>query len=214
MTGLPPIIGRHIASQDLGALSFALIEMKTRYIWFATTIVYLIVCLYATVLCGITIYRSHSGRRLHLVSIIGSTLIILGIIGLTYSAMTRDAMFELIYHFSFSTLSAIGFYQPTFLNRIDFLLSLSNILAVVVPCFVLLAASSTLAPSAQNKGDELIHLTTQMRHLKGVLNAGSALLVGGILQMSAWLRWPAGLLSDPTEQAALSGAVLFCRVAQ
>ncbi len=206
--GLPIIIGGHIASQDLEALSFALIEMKTRYMWFATTVVYLIVCLYAAVLCGTIIYRSHSGRRLFLVNAIGSGLIIFGIIGLTYSAMTQDAMFELIYHFSFATLSATGFYQATFLDRIDLLLSLSNILAVVVPCFVLLAASSTLAPSSQKAGGELTHLTTQMRHLKGVLNAGSALLVGGILQMSAWLRWPAGLLSDPTEQAALSGAVL------
>ncbi|WP_454061182.1 hypothetical protein [Candidatus Nitrospira salsa] len=208
VTKLPTTIGSHIAAQDLNALSFQLIEMKTRYIWFATTAVNLVVCLYAAVLCGTIIYRSHSGRRLIMVKAIGGALIMLGILSLLYSAMSRNSMFELIYHFSFSTLQATGFYTTAFLGRIDVLLALANTLAVIVPCIVLLAASSTLAPSSEKDGDELKHLTTQMRHLKGVLNAGSALLVGGILHMSAWLRWPAGLLLDPTEQSALSGATL------
>jgi len=208
VTKLPATIGSHIASQDLNALSFKLIEMKARYIWFATTVVNLIVCLYAAVLGGTIIYRSHSGRRLITIKAIGGVLIMLGIISLTFSAMTRNAMFELIYNFSFSILQTTGFYTTTFLGRIDVLLALTNTLAVIVPCIVLLAASSTLAPSLEKDNDKLAHLTSQMRHLKGVLNAGSALLVGGILHMSAWLRWPAGLLLDSTEQSALSGATL------
>jgi len=132
----------------------------------------------------------------------------LGIASLFYSATTRNAMFELIYNFSFATLQAIGFYKTAFLNHVDALLAMTNTLAVIIPCIVLLAASSTLAPSLERNHDHLAHLTTQMRHLKGVLNAGSAILVGGILHMSAWLHWPADLLSDPTEQSALSGAVL------
>ncbi|MGB0911425.1 MAG: hypothetical protein ACPGYT_13765, partial [Nitrospirales bacterium] len=195
---LPSTIGAHIASQDMGQLSFKLLEMKARYIWFATTVVNLVVCLYAGVLCSTIIYRSHSGKRLVIVKAIGSVLIIAGIVSLLYSAMTRNAMFQLIYHFSFHTLQATGIYETTFLNHIDWLLALANTLAVIVPCIVLLAAVSTLAPSLDPHHDHLAHLTTQMRHLKGVLNAGSALLVVGILNMSAWHRWPAGLLSDPT----------------
>ncbi len=208
ITKLPSTIGAHIASQDISQLTFNLLEMKARYIWFATTVINLIVCLYAAVLCGTIIYRSHTGRRLITVKIIGSLLILLGIFSLTYSAMARNAMFELIYNFSFSTLKATGFYTADFLSRIDILLAISNSLAVIVPCIVLLAASSTLAPSQEKDGDELAHLTSQMRHLKGILNAVSALLVSGILQMSAWLRWPSGLLNEASEQAALSGAVL------
>ena len=205
---LTAIIGSHIASQDINKLPFELAEMKPRYIWFSTTLVNLVVCIYTAVLCGIIIYRSHSRERLITITSIGVVLIIFGIVSLIYSAVTRNAMFELIYHFSFSTLQATGFYQTVFLNRVDALLALINILAVIVPSIVLLAASSTLAPSQDKRVDELTYLTTQMRHLKGVLNAASVLLVAGILHMSAWLRWPVGLLSDPTEQAALSGAVL------
>ncbi len=205
---LPAAIGAQIASQDLSKLTFKLVEMKTRYIWFATTVVHLVITIYAAALCSIIIYRSHSGKRLVIIEAIGSVLIILGLASLIYSAMTRNAMFELIYNFSFSALTTTGLYQETFLSHVDRLLTLANTLAVIVPCMVLLAASSTLAPSLKPNHNDLAHLTTQMRHLKGVLNAGSALLVSGILHMSAWLRWPVGLLHDPTEQSALSGAVL------
>ncbi len=205
---LPTKIGALIASQDLASLTFILTEMKVRYIWFATTVVYLIVCLYAATLCGTIIYRSHSGKRFALVKTVGIVLIIGGILSLIYSAMTRNAMFQLIYHFSFHTLQDTKFYETNFLGHIDHLLALSNALAVIVPCFVLLAAASTIVPSLDPHQDHLIHLTAQMRHLKGVLNAGSAILVGGILNMHAWLRWPTGLTLDPNVQSAYSGAVL------
>ena len=201
-------IGAHIISQDISQLSFELIEMKPRYIWFTTTLINLVVCLYVAVLCSTIIYRSHEGQRLMTVTSIGCILIILGILSLVYSAMTQNAIFELIYNFSFSTLQATGLYEKPFLNRVETILLLVNTLAIIVPSILLLAFSSTLAPPPHQDTDRLTYLTSQMRHLKGVLNAGSALLIAGILHMSAWLRWPAGLLSDPTEQSALSGAVL------
>ena len=205
---LPSKIGALIASQDLTALTFKLTEMKVRYIWFATTVVNLIICLYAATLCSTIIYRSHSAQRLVLVKAIGMVLIIAGIGSLIYSAITKNTLFHLIYHFSFHTLQDTKFYGATFLGRIDTLLLLSNALAVIVPCLVLLAASSTLAPPINPSQDPLTHLTAQMRHLKGVLNAGSALLVGGVFNMHAWLRWPTGLVLDSSVQSAFSGAVL------
>lgn len=201
-------ISTHIASQDFSPLSFTFIEMKVRYIWFTTILVNLFVCLYAATLGGIIICRTHTRKRLITVIVLGSVLIMFGIVSLIYSSASQNALFTLIYYFSFSTLQATGLYNQAFLEHVDMLLGLTNALAIIVPCIVLLAASSTLAPSQTQNGNPLTHLTTQMRHLKGVLNAGSALLVGGILHMSAWFRWPTGLVSDATEQSALSGAVL------
>ncbi len=201
-------LSTHIASQDFSPLPLTLVELKVRYIWFATILVNFVVCLYAFSLSSIIIYRSHTKKRLVLISVIGSALIIVGFVSLLYSQATHNAIFTMIYHFSFSTLQATGIYSKAFLSHVESLLALTNTLAVIVPCIGLLAAASTLAPSPTQNDNGLTHLTTQMRHLKGVLNIGSALLVGGILHMSAWLRWPAGLLSDPNEQAALSGAIL------
>ncbi|MCA9471671.1 MAG: hypothetical protein MRJ96_12345 [Nitrospirales bacterium] len=205
---LPSKIGALIASQNLTTLSFQLTEMKVRYMWFATTVVNFTVCLYAAVLCGTIIYRSHSVRRLMLMKAIGLVLVIAGIGSLIYSAMTKNMMFQLIYYFSFHTLEHTKYYGPTFLGHIDALLALANALAVIVPCLVLLAASSTLAPPVDKTQDHLAHLTIQMRHLRGVLNIGSAILVGGTLNMHAWLRWPTGLVLDSNVQSAYAGAAL------
>ncbi len=208
------ILSTHIASQDFSPIQSKLIEMKVRYIWLATVLINFVVCLYAASLGGIIIYRSHTQKRLMTVTIIGSILIIVGLISLIVSSATGNALYKIIYYFSFSTLQATGLYSQTFLGHVEFLLLAINILAVIVPSIVLLAAASALAPSPKQTDDDLTHLTTQMRHLNGVLNMGSALLVGGILHMSAWLRWPTSLLNDPTELAALSETVLsitiFC----
>ena len=204
----PATLSAHIASQDFSALSFTLVELKVRYIWFATILINLVVCVYGASLSGIIIYRSHTKQRLITVTVVAIALILVGMASLIYSSVTGNALFNLIYHFSFSTLQATGIYSQTFLSHVDRLLDLTNTLAVIVPCIALLAGASTLAPSPRQNGNGLPHLITQMRHLKGVLNIGSALLVSGILHMSAWLRWPAGLLRDPIEQAALSETVL------
>ncbi len=204
---LPSTVGAHIASQDTSQLSFKLMELKARYIWFTTTVVTLVVYLYSTIICSTIIYRSHRGKRLLIVKGVGIVLVIAGIGGLAYSAMSHNAVYQLIYHFSFHALQDTNIYKPDFLHSVDTLLAILNALAVLVPCTVLLAAVSTVAPSLDHTHNPRTFLTTQMRHLKGVLNAGSALLVVGILNMSAWLRWPVGLLLDSTEQTALSGAV-------
>ena len=201
-------IHTHIASQDFSPLSFTLTEMKVRYIWFTTILVNLFVSLYVAALGGIIICQAHTGKRLITVIVVGTVLILIGMASLAYSSATQNAMFSLIYYFSLSSLQATGLYNNVFLGHVELLLGLTNILAIIVPCILLLAFPSTIAPSQQENSDELSFLTVQMRHLKGVLNAGSALLVTGILHMSAWLRWPTGLLQDPIEQSALSEAVL------
>ena len=76
---LPNKIGALIVSQDLTELTFRLTEVKVRYIWFATTVVNLIICLYAATLCSTIIYRSHSVKRLAMVKAIGIVLILAGI---------------------------------------------------------------------------------------------------------------------------------------
>lgn len=204
----PALLTTHIASQDFSSLSFKLIELKARYIWVTTILINLFACFYAASIGVIIIYRSHSFKRLIAATVMGGILIIIGLISLEHGSTTHNAMYTLIYHFSFSTLELTGLYHKDFLEQIELLLLITNILGIIVPSIVLLAASSTLAPSPKQNGDGLAHLTSQMNHIKGVLNAGSALLVGGILHMNAWLRWPTELLADPTEHAALSETVL------
>ena len=201
-------IGSLLSQQETDKLSLTFSEMRARYIWLSTVLLNLVVCIYAAGLFGTTIYQSHRGKRLLIIVFIGIVLIVLGIIGLLIGAMTQNALYQMVYKSSLSTLQASGLYQTPFMSNIGTILLITNILAIIIPNIGILAACSTLAPSLDTHGDELSHLATQMRQLKGVLNAGSALLVSGILHMNAWLRWPGGLLMDQTSQTYFSGAVL------
>ena len=201
-------IGSLLSQQETDKLSLTLSEMRARYIWLSTVLLILVVCIYAAGLFGMTIYHSHTGKRLLIIVSIGTVLIVVGIGGLLIGAATQNALYQMVYKFSFSTLQASGLYQTPFISNIGKILFIINFLAIIVPNMAILAACSTLAPALDTKDDALTHLATQMRQLKGVLNAGSALLVSGILHMNAWLRWPGGLLMDQTTQTHLSEAVL------
>ena len=201
-------IGSLLQQQETDKLSLTLSETKARYIWLSTVLLNLVVCIYAAGLFGYTIYQCHRGKRLLIIVSIGVMLIVMGIVGLLIGAMTQTALYQMVYKFSLSTLEASGLYQASFMSNIKTILFITNILAIITPNMAFLAACSTLAPSLDTHGDKLSHLAIQMRQLKGVLNAGSALLVSGILHMNAWLRWPGGLLMDQTAQTYFSGAVL------
>ena len=201
-------IGSLLSNQDTDGLPLTLSEMRARYTWLSTILLNLVVCIYAAGLFGTTIYQSHRGKRLLIIVSIGILLIVMGIVGLLIGAVTQNALYQMVYKFSFSTLQISGLYQSQFLSNIGTILFITNILAIITPNMAILAFCSTVAPSLETHGDELSHLATQMRQLKGVLNAGSALLVSGILHMNAWLRWPGGLLMDPTTQTHFFGAVL------
>ena len=201
-------IGSLLSQQDNDNLSLTLSEMRARYIWLATVLLNLVVCIYAAGLFGTTIYQSHTGKRFLTIVSIGILLIVIGIAGLLIGSATQNALYQMVYKFSFSTLQASGLYQTPFISNIGKILFITNILAIIVPNMAILAACSTLAPALDTKDDALTHLASQMRQLKSWLNASSALLVSGILHMNAWLRWPGGLLMDQTTQTQFSEAVL------
>ncbi|MGH7232953.1 MAG: hypothetical protein ACREJU_16580 [Nitrospiraceae bacterium] len=188
--------------------AYVLAEVRARYIWLATVMLNIVVPIYTTVLCGLIIYRAHSRRRLAVVVMVGVVLCAIGLVILLQSAATQNMLYRAVFGFTFLTLQDSGRFDPMFLARVHAIISLMNVLAVIVPVIAVLAAGSALAPPED--GDDLTpdYLTTQMRHLKEVLNAGSALLVTGILHMDAWLRWPASLVGEKGVQDGVLGVSL------
>ncbi|HEX5544008.1 MAG TPA: hypothetical protein VFX10_00860, partial [Nitrospira sp.] len=83
-----------------------------------------------------------------------------------------------------------------------------NVQAMVVPVVALLAACSTLASPVTGVQPDPAFWSLQMRRLKEVLSAASAILVAGVLHMGAWLRWPAALVADTKAHEALLGVAL------
>lgn len=190
------------------SVSHTLTEMRARYIWLASVVLNITVPVGAAVLCGLMIYRAHSRRRLLLVAAVGTALCLVGAMTLFQSIATQGVLYRSVYAFTFLTLEASTRFSPGFLVYVHSLISIINGLAVVVPVIAVLAACSALAPPEDGRAPDLDALADQMRDLKEVLYAGSAILVTGILHMGNWLRWPSALAGDQAVQDAVRGVAL------
>ncbi len=195
------------STHQVGAAQ-VLAEVRARYIWLATVMLNLVVPVYVTVMCGLIIYRVHSRRRLLLVATVGVVLCAVGLLILSQSAATQNVLYRVVFGLTFLTLEASRRFDPGFLSHVHTIVSVINVLAVIVPVIAVLAAASAVAPPDEGQRLDPDYLVTRIRYLKEVLNAGSALLVAGILHMDAWLRWPASLVGDKNLQDGVLGVSL------
>ena len=186
-----------------------LVEVKARYIWLTTVVVALVAGLYALILCAALIYQSHPRPRLLVVTAVG---IVLASIGLAFiwALDETHALYRAVFSFSYENLRQAGPQRISegLLRYTMTVVSIVNVQAVVVPVVALLAACSTLAPPVTGGAIDPEYCVLQMRRLKEVLSAASAILVAGILHMGAWLRWPAALVGDTHAHEAILGAAL------
>ncbi len=186
-----------------------LVEVKSRYIWLTTVVVALVAGVYALILCGLIIYQSHSRSRLLVVTAVGIFLASTGIVFI-WALDERHALYRAVFSFSYDNLRQAGPQRISedFLRYIMAVVSTVNVQAMVVPVVTLLAACSTLAPPPAGELLDPQFCASQMKRLKEVLTAASAILVGGILHMGAWLRWPAALVAGKEAHEAVLGVAL------
>ncbi len=186
-----------------------LVEVKSRYIWLTTVVVALVAGLYALISCGAIIYHAHPRPRLIIVIALG---IVFASIGVAYiwALDETHALYRAVFSFSYDNLKEAGRQRISeeLLRYTMVVVSIVNVQAMVVPVVALLAACSTLALPVSGAQPDPAFYALQMGRLKEVLSAASAILVGGVLHMGAWLRWPAALVADPKAHEALLGAAL------
>lgn len=189
--------------------SHFLVEVKSRYIWLTSVVVALVAGIYALILCGTIIYQSHPRPRLLAVTALG---IFFALVGVTFiwSLDETDALYRAVFSFSYDNLRQAGPQRISedLLRYAMVVVSIVNVQFVVVPVVTLLAACSTLAPPITGNRPDPEFCAVQMKRLKEVLTAASAILVAGILHMGAWLRWPAALVADKNAHEAMLGAAL------
>lgn len=171
-----------------------LVEVKSRYIWLTTVVVALVAGLYALISCGVIIYQAHPRPRLIVVIALG---IFLASLGLAFIWVLDEtyALYRAVFSFSYDNLRQAGRQRISedLLRYAMVVVSIINVQAMVVPVVALLAACSTLASPVSGVQPDPAFWSLQMRRLKEVLSAASAILVSGVLHMGAWLRWPAAL---------------------
>ncbi|MGE3151540.1 MAG: hypothetical protein AB7G48_12345 [Nitrospiraceae bacterium] len=178
-------------SREFHATHF-LVEVKARYVWLTTVVVALVAGAYAAMMCATLIYQSHPMRRLMVVSTVGLVLSAIGLLFLWWLDNSH-ALYRAVFGFTYDNLRHAGSQRISegLLRYTMTVVSVVNVQAIVVPVVALLAACSTLAPPVSGRPADQEHCAVQMRRLKEVLSAGSAILVAGVLHMGAWRRWSA-----------------------
>jgi len=194
--------------QPFSATPF-LVEAKSRYIWLTTVVLALVAGLYAFMLCTMIVYQCHPRPRLRVVTSIG-LLFALGGVGFIWALDETYTLYRAIFGFSYDNLRQAGPQRigEPLLRYVMVVVSIVNVQSMIVPVVALLAACSTLAPPISGLSPDPMFYASQMKRLKEVLTAASAILVSGILHMGAWLRWPAALVADRAGQEAVLGTAL------
>jgi hypothetical protein len=186
-------------------LQHLLTELKARYVWLASALLNIVIPVLSIIVSIMTIRVYVKGWKLAWTVIIG-TLICVGNLGyVLYSAIAQNALYELIFGFTYKMLMRSEMFSDVFLLHVYIIILIINVLASITPIFLLLAVCATLhLPAGPGKVDPT-QLALRMRRLKEVINIASAFLVFGILHMSMWLNWTASLVSNPVLKSKIAG---------
>ena len=190
------------ATPDLPHL---LTELKARSVWLASALLNIVRPVVSIIVSISTIRLYIKGSKLAWTVIIGLLLCVGNLSYMVYSAKINNALYELIFGFTYKMLMRSQMFSDVFLLHVYIIIVIINILASVTPIFLLLAVCGTLyLPTVPGKVDPM-QLALRMRRLKEVINIASALLVFGVLHMSMWLNWTASLVSDPALRTKIAG---------
>jgi hypothetical protein len=186
-------------------LPFLLIELKARYIWLASALLNIVVPVVSIIISIMTI-NLFLKRWQIIWSIVIGTIICIGNIGyVIYSAQVQNALYELVFGFTYKMLVRSAMFSDIFILHVYIIILTINILASITPIFLLLAVCATLHLPAAPCHMDSTYLAKRMRRLKEIINVASAFLVVGVLHMSMWLNWTASLVSDPGLGSKVTG---------
>lgn len=164
-------------------------EIRARFVWLLSCIVLIASSLAAIFVACFTIAKCLPKKRSRSVFIIAAAL---AAVELSYLFFLSSDLKALNYELTLSLLENVKIYQDGFIrtnvaNLAIVVVALSTVAAV----FLLAAASSTVI--LPDDKPVLIAARQHMARLKNVLYVGSVMLVSGVINMGAWMRWPAAL---------------------
>jgi hypothetical protein len=191
------------ATPDLPLL---LIELKARYIWLASALLNIVIPVMSIIIAVSTIKLYLRRWQLAWTLVIGTILCVGNVGYMLYGAYVQNALYELIFGFTYKMLIRSEMFNSAFLLHVYIIILVINILAAVTPIILLLAVCATLrlpmVPCRLHRDT----LAKRMLRLKEIINVGSAFLVFGVLHMGMWLNWTASLVKNPDLTAKIAGA--------
>jgi hypothetical protein len=198
---LAPVVKTN-ATPDLPHL---LTELKARYMWLASALLNIVIPVMSIIIAILTIKLYLRRWQLAWTVVIGTILCVGNIGYMLYGAQVKNALYELIFGFTYKMLIQSGMFNNAFLLHVYIIILIINILASVTPIILLLAICATLRLPTVPCRLHPDYLAKRMRRLKEIINVGSAFLVFGILHMSMWLNWTASLVKNPALSSKIAG---------
>ena len=188
--------------------SLILRESAARLSWATSILLYLVVGTGISVAAIRTLRRLAGGYHLLVLGVSGMIIIAVSLAYMMRAADQRMALSG-VYYFTHDVLSASSLLPDKSVQIIGLIVNFINGFGVIVPAFLLISGSAVLVavlpsdaagrpgPDHAGKDRLLRNSVFKMRNLREIISLGSALMVGGVVHMGAWTRWPAAIVDDP-----------------
>jgi hypothetical protein len=198
-------LGAVVKANPTPDLLHLLTELKARYMWLASALLNIIIPVMSIIIAFLTIKMYLKRWQLAWTIVVGTILCVGNIGYMLYGAYVKNALYELIFGFTYKMLIQSEMFSNVFLLHVYVIILIINTLASVTPIILLLAVCATLRLPTVPCRLHPDYLAKRMRRLKEIINVGSAFLVFGILHMSMWLNWTASLVKDPALSSKIAG---------
>lgn len=183
-------------SQD-STIDITFKEMKARLLWVSSVIVYFFVCSGFIVFIWHMITRHLTPKKRLLYFALAAIFLTLEIGYILFFADSENSPLLAIFRFTYNTLAASNIYTLQELTHIETTLTIINFIAIIVTPLGILTGCCIMQQNPGPSIPELLHLSSQAKHLKDLILGGSAVMVIGLIHMKLWLSWPLSFISDP-----------------
>ena len=181
-------------------------EFRARFLWFASCLGLLVASLSAIIISLITMRSCFQGRQFWQALMLAAgfavvQLVYLNLVPTNLKRLNFDLTLRLLEH---SRL----FNGPYIYTEIWLVAYLVVVVSLVASIFLFVAASSTVSLPSGTRHQEKCDAGIYMARLRNVLYVGAIMLVTGVVNMGAWMRWPSALFMDVSEDSAIIGMAL------
>ncbi|MCX7104495.1 MAG: hypothetical protein NTU70_04355, partial [Methylococcales bacterium] len=186
-----------IRGHDVSPFS-TLAEYKSRIIWLSSSL--LSITAYLVALTWSVFIIRRCCHRIHLIKLVALGLPVMTLTLLQISsADAESAMYNNIFDTTYQSLKVSVLITESLLHKIFIIISTINVLAAVIPVFILIAICSTISLSIEVGVPKPECFIKRMKYLNQGIMIGSTVLLFGIIHMNAWMQWPTSMFDAEAE---------------
>jgi hypothetical protein len=202
----PDCVKRLFPSGGIDPSKFSLVrEIGVRFLWLASSIALTVTSLAAIAVSWLNLCRCLPRGRCMFTTLLALAIAIGQIAYLSrFPTSLKCVNFDL----TLAILRDSSKFTDAFLGQhVQRLAYIVVVIATIAAMFLLVAATSTVNLPRVSSDTNAPRAGVHMARLRNVLYIGSVMLITGIINMGAWMRWPAALFSS-SDASEINGMAL------